>query len=192
MSDTAPAVTDARIDLFRDRLDGGVEHHVAQLHGDERIVATLRLEPVLAAPLRTLAQIGAPVLPDTEGAFVTLSAEGDAAGHAGLTLATLGALASRRRDADDAFWLAGCPDALVQAAIELGWRALPRAPGTPPSSGTPLVLLVDDVAHLEAIDSPLAAIPPRATPRPIAPSVLLEALGLPAPTAQVRRAGTGG
>ncbi|HMS79185.1 MAG TPA: hypothetical protein PKC20_06575, partial [Burkholderiaceae bacterium] len=60
MSEAAPTSADAlRIDVFRERLDAGVEHHVAQLHGDERIVATLRLEPVGTAPLRTLSRVGA-------------------------------------------------------------------------------------------------------------------------------------
>ncbi|MCZ8102635.1 MAG: hypothetical protein O9972_32670, partial [Burkholderiales bacterium] len=68
-----------RIDVFRDRRDAGVEHHVAQLHGDERIVATLRLEPVRSAPLRTMARIGVSVLPEAEGAYATLGAEADVA-----------------------------------------------------------------------------------------------------------------
>lgn len=184
MSDTASSSVSAvhapRIDLFRDRLDGGVEHHVAQLHGGERIVATLGLHPVRTAPLRTLSRIGAATLPDTEGAYATMSADADASGEAGLTLATLAALALRRREADDLFWLAACPAPLVPDAIALGWRPVPRSADETACADTPLVLLVDDLEHLEAVGSPLAAVPPRPRSPRIAPALLLDALGLPA------------
>jgi hypothetical protein len=81
--------------VFRDRLDAAVELHVAQLHSDERIVATLRLDPVRSAPLGTMARIGVSVLPQAEGAYATLVAEADATGRVGLVLATPGALAAR-------------------------------------------------------------------------------------------------
>jgi hypothetical protein len=177
MSETA--VPTPRIDLFRYRLEGGVEHYVAHSHGEERIVATLRLEPVRTAPLRTLARIGASVLPDADGAYVSMTADSDPTGLAGLALATAAALASRRQACDDAFWLAACPPALEPAALELGWRALPSARDEPAARGAPVVLLVDDVGHFEAIGSPLAAIPSRGSPPPIAPQTLLDALELP-------------
>lgn len=176
MSETA--VPTPRIDLFRYRLDGDVEHYVAQSNGEERIVATLRLEPVRTAPLRTLARIGASVLPDAAGAYVSMSADPDPTGRAGLELATLTALASRRHACDDTFWLAACPPALSQAAHALGWRALPHAADAPVPRGEPVVLLVDDVGHFEAIGSPLAVIPPRGTPSRTPPQRLLDALDL--------------
>jgi hypothetical protein len=178
-----------RIDVFRDRLEAGVEHHVAQIHGDERIVATLRLDPVRSAPLRTMARIGVSVLPEAEGAYATLVAEADAAGHAGLELATLAALAARRRDADDTFWLAACPAALVQRATALGWRLLPRAADAPAQQAVPAVLLLDDVEYFSLICSPLAAIPPRSTAPAVPPQVLRDAFGLPAPEGAAVRAG---
>jgi hypothetical protein len=184
-SDASPP----RIDVFRDRLDAGVEHHVAQLHGEERIVATLRLEPVRSAPLRTMARIGVSVLPEAEGAYATLVAEADAAGRAGLELATLAALAARRRDADDTFWLAACPAALAPVATALGWRLLPRAADAPAQQAAPAVLLLDDVAYFSLIGSPLAAIPPRSTPPAVQPQALRDAFGLPAPEGAAVRAG---
>jgi hypothetical protein len=144
---------------------------------------------VRTAPLRTLSRIGVSVLPEAEGAYATLAADVDDAGRAGLELATLAALAARRRDADDAFWLAACPAPLVQVATALGWRLLPRAADAPARQASPAVLLLDDVAWLSLIGSPLAAIPPRAQPPRIAPQALREAFGLTAPEGAAARAG---
>lgn len=190
MSEAAPTSADAlRIDVFRERLDAGVEHHVAQLHGDERIVATLRLEPVRTAPLRTLSRIGVAVLPEAEGAYATIAADPDEAGRAGFELVTLSALATRRPDSDDTFWLAACPAGLGPLATSLGWRLLARLADAPADAPQPAVLLLDDVAYFALIGSPLAAIPPRGAPPQVAPASLRDAFGLPAPEGAAARVG---
>ncbi len=172
-----------RLDCFRYLMDGGVEQHVAQLEGDERIVATLRLESVRTAPLAMLRRIGVTTLPDSDGAYVLCSADGDEAGLEGLAVLTAAALEARRRDADDGFWLGACPLALVDAALALGWRRLPAAVTAEThadADAVPLVLLADDTAHFARLGSPLAALegaPAEPTPRW---TELLEALGLPA------------
>ncbi len=194
MSETASPASQVhapRLDLFRDRLDGGVEHHVAQLHDAERIVASLRLEPVRTAPLRTLARIGASVLPQAEGAYASMAGDPDPAGRAGLVLATMAALANRRREADDAFWLAACPVALVPTAVGLGWRPLPNVNDPSVREAVPVVLVVDDAEHFAAIGSPLATVPSRGTPSPTPPRALLDALGVQTSAAGAARVGTG-
>jgi hypothetical protein len=170
-----------RLDCFRYLMDDGVEHHVAQLEGAERIVATLRLESVRTAPLAMLRRIGVTTLPDSDGAYVLCSADGDDAGLEGLALLTAAVLERRRREADDGFWLCACPLALVDAALALGWRRVPAASTAEADADTvPLVLLADDTAHFARLGSPLATLdgaPADPTPRW---AELLEALGLPA------------
>jgi hypothetical protein len=170
-----------RLDCFRYLMDDGVEHHVAQLEGAERIVATLRLESVRTAPLAMLRRIGVTTLPDADGAYVLCSADGDDAGLEGLALLTAAVLERRRREADDGFWLCACPLALVDAALALGWRRVPAASTAEADADTvPLVLLADDTAHFARLGSPLATLdgaPADPTPRW---AELLEALGLSA------------
>ncbi len=172
-----------RLDCFRYLMDDGVEHHVAQLEGDERIVATLRLESVRTAPLAMMRRIGVTTLPDADGAYVLCSADGDDAGLEGLALLTAAVLERRRREADDGFWLGACPLALVDAALALGWRRVPAASTAAAEADAdtvPLVLLADDTAHFARLGSPLATLdgaPAEPTPRW---AELLEALGLPA------------
>jgi len=177
-----------RLDCFRYLMDDGVEHHVAQLEGAERIVATLRLEPVRTAPLAMLRRIGVTTLPDADGAYVMCSADSDDAGLQGFALLTAAALERRRREADDGFWLAACPLALIDAALALGWRRVPAAVTTATrvdADTVPLVLLVDDTAHFARLGSPLATLdgaPADTTPRW---ADLLEAFGVPAAEAEV-------
>ncbi|MCZ8106266.1 MAG: hypothetical protein O9972_51345, partial [Burkholderiales bacterium] len=157
--------------------------------GDARRGAPLRRDRVLGAPGRPGARWGVWVRRGGEGAYATLVAEADVAGRAGLELATLAALATRRRDTDDTFWLAACSAALVPVATALGWRLLPRAAGAPAQQAAPAVLLLDDVAYFSLMGSRLAAIPPRSTPPAVPPQVLRDAFGLPAPEGAAVRAG---
>jgi hypothetical protein len=158
---TQPALpeTDAvtlPLDCFCYRVDPDVEQFVAQVADGERIVASLRLEPMISAPIRTLRSVGATTLPRTDGAYANLDAEDGGSGTAGLALVTAAAWTARRRDADEAFWLAGCPNALLGRALALGWRAIPAQHAIHDPDRTTLVLLLDDRAHFVAIGSPLA------------------------------------
>jgi hypothetical protein len=176
-----------RLDCFRYLMDDGVEHHVAQLEGAERIVATLRLEAARTAPLAMLRRIGVTTLPDADGAYVLYTADGDDLGLQGLALLTSAALERRRREANDSFWLSACPLALVDAALALGWRRVPAAVSAgarADADSVPLVLLADDTAHFARLGSPLAMLhgaPADATPRWAG---LLEAFGVPATEAE--------
>jgi len=153
----ATDAADPPLDCFRYRVDTDVEHFVAQIADGDRIVASLRLEPVISAPVRTLRSVGATTLPRTDGAYAGLAAEDGASGAAGLAAVTAAAWTARRQDADEAFWLAGCPNVLLSRALALGWRALPAQHAIADPTRTTLVLLLDDRAHFAAIGSPLAA-----------------------------------
>jgi hypothetical protein len=148
---------DPPIDCFRYRIDPDIDHFVAQIADGERIVASLRLEPMRSAPIHTLHRVGAITLPRTDGAYAHLDAEAGASGDAGLAMATAAAWLIRHEGADDAFWLTGCPNALVGRALALGWRAVPAQHSVAVPGRTTLVLLLDDRAHFTAIGSPLAA-----------------------------------
>ena len=191
----ADADLDSRcLDATRYRLDGGVEHHVAQLVGEERIVATLRIDPARAVPLRELKRLGARTLPDADGARVGLSADDDAAGRTGFALLVATALHARRAAEDDAWWLAACPPALVETALALGWERVPGADDA--GDGTvALALVLDDVERLAAIGSPLARVPARPATDAADPGARVhavrEALGLPPAEPAERRAARG-
>lgn len=186
-----PTAGGPRLEALRYLLEGGVEHHVAQIEGDERIVATLRIEPARTVPLRELQRLGAHTLPDADGARVGISADDDEIGHAGFVLLTAVALHARRAAADDAWWLAECPPALRDTALALGWVGIPAGPDAAPGT-LAMVMATDDIAHLEAIGSPLARLP-LAGPTDVARAeAVREAFGLPAspaPDARLSAAG---
>jgi uncharacterized protein (TIGR03382 family) len=144
------------LDCFCYRVDPDVVHFVAQVADGARIVASLRLEPMISAPIRTLHSVGATTLPRTDGACAIPEAEDGGSGTAGLAVVTAAAWTVRRRDADEAFWLAGCPNTLLARALALGWRAIPAQHAIHDPNRTTLVLLLDDRAHFVAIGSPLA------------------------------------
>ncbi|MFM1988951.1 MAG: hypothetical protein RJA99_1908 [Pseudomonadota bacterium] len=179
-----------RLEALRYLLDGGVEHHVAQIEGEERIVATLRIEPARSVPLRELQRLGARTLPDAEGARVGIAADDDEAGRAGFALLTTVALHARRTSTEDAWWLAECPAALQEVALALGWIAIPAGPDAAPGT-LALVLPTADVAHLEAIGSPLAELPAGGPPDASRIETVREAFGLPAPADTARRTAAG-
>lgn len=179
-----------RLEALRYLLDGGVEHHVAQIEGEERIVATLRIESARTVPLRELRRLGARTLPDAEGARVGIAADDDEAGRAGFALLTAVALHARRTTTDDAWWLADCPPALRELALALGWVPMPAGPDAAPDT-VALVLATDDVAHFEAIGSPLAALPAGSPPDASRAESVREAFGLPASAAATRRTAAG-
>jgi hypothetical protein len=168
------------LDCYRDVLDGGAEHYVAQLSGTERIVATLRIEPARGVPLSALRRAGVPAVPDDAGAVVRLAADVGDEGTAGLARVSGEALLARRLEADDGFWLTACPESLAPIAEALGWRFLsPAASGRPVSGATrPMVLLLDDVARFEQLGSPLAAAAREGVPSAARLELLLDALGL--------------
>jgi hypothetical protein len=163
----APDAAAPALDCFRYGMDRGIEHFVGPLADDGRIVATLRLEPVASAPLGMMRRVGAAALPSPDGAYATLASDPDALGVECLAMVTAAALSTRRGERNEAFWLAGMPDTLLAAAHAQGWRAV--APEQATASVTPMVLLLDDVVHLERIGSPLAeavtALRPRAAVR---------------------------
>jgi len=157
------------LDCFRYGMDRGVEHFVGQLADDGRIVATLRLEPVATAPLGMMRHVGAAALPSPDGAYATLASDPDALGTECLAMVTAAALSTRRGERSEAFWLAGVPDTMLEAARAQGWRAVAPAHPQATAGVTPMVLLLDDIVHLERIGSPLAeavmALRPRAAVR---------------------------
>jgi hypothetical protein len=180
----------ASVDCYRHRLDDGVEHYVAHLHDTERIVASLRIEPVRTAPVRRMREVGAPALPDDAGAYLHACADDDEAGAFALRLLMSAALAVRRRDAGDAFWLAGFEQPLDETARGLGWRDLHGAPRDA-RGRVPMVMLLDDAERLERIGSPLASAARAAGPDAARLAMLVDAFGLPAdaiPGAEARRA----
>jgi hypothetical protein len=158
---TAPA-----LDCFRYGMDRGVEHFVGQLADDGTIVATLRLEPVATAAIGTMRRIGAAALPSPDGAYASLAADPGALGAESLAMVTAAALSTRRGERSEAFWLAGVPDALREAAGVQGWRELTTVHPQAPAGVTPMVLLLDDIGHLERIGSPLADAVRALHPRP--------------------------
>ncbi|MEI7444873.1 MAG: hypothetical protein WCK28_08295 [Burkholderiales bacterium] len=183
-------VTGPRLEALRYTLDGGVEHHVAQLEGEERIVATLRIEPARSVPLRELQRLGVRTLPDAEGARVGIAADDDVAGRAGFVLLTAVALHTRRASPDDAWWIAECPAALRDTARALGWISIPAGPDAAPDTQA-ILLPTDDIAHLAAIGSPLAGLPFAEHADPARAEAVREAFGLPTAPAGARRAAAG-
>lgn len=184
-SDSAPD-DGLAFECFRYRVDGDAELFVAHLADSERMVASLRLEPVSTAPLSTLRRLGARVLPDPEGAYAYLAADPDAIGLAGLAAVTTAAFHARRCEAGDGFWLAACPDGLLPALVGQGWRPLPS--GDARSAGpTAVVLLFDDTERFARLGSPLARV--AAPARAARLGAFLEAFGLePDGLATARRA----
>jgi hypothetical protein len=166
---------DPVFECYRYRVDGDVELHVAHLADSERMVASLRLEPVATAPLRTLRHIGARVLPGADGAYVHLAADPDEVGAAGLAAVVASAMIARRHEADDAFWIAACPAALLHVVLAHGWRALSIGPADPART-SPVALLLDDRERFARLRSPLACATAQARPGRL--GTLLEAFGL--------------
>lgn len=152
------------LDCFRYTLGDGIEQFVAQTADAETIVASMRLQPVREAPLAMLRRLGVGEIPSTDGSWAQFSAQPDTVGRAALIELTVVACASRPRDPAEAFWLAACPDELLDTVLALGWRTL--ADEGAEAGRTPVVLLLDDTEHLRRIGSPLADVLEALEPRP--------------------------
>jgi hypothetical protein len=147
------------------RVDAGVELYVAQPYGTERLVASLRIEPVRTASRHSIERLGAAWLPDLDGALVLFSADDDPRGHAALVELLELACRHRGHEPDEAAWIGRCPRALLPGLLAQGWREWPDTGGEP-ADAVPVTLLLDDHPHLADLGSPLADALAGRAPRP--------------------------
>lgn len=148
---------DDPLELVLYRLDDDVDLYLSEAPASERMIASLRIEPMRVARLRTLERTGAAWLPDVDGALVHVAAESDARGTAALVELLCAACGDRAARLDEPAWLTRCPWTLVPLLRSLGWRDWPATEQAARGPDVPMVLVLDDVEQLRRIDSPLAA-----------------------------------
>lgn len=154
MDDTDRAPTLLEQALFR--LDDDVDLYLCESPAHERLVASLRIEPIRLARLKALVGTGAAWLPDVDGALVQLAADPDAAGEAALIDLLRAACEERAARLDEPAWLARCEPGLLPLLRTLGWRDWPSAPEHAADPALPMVLVLDDLEYLRRLRSPLA------------------------------------
>jgi len=154
MNDTerAPALLEQA--LFR--LDDDVDLYLSEAPESERLVASLRIEPMRLARLKALVDTGAAWLPDVDGALVHLAADADGEGEAALVDLLCTACEERSARLDEPAWLARCEPGLLPLLRTLGWRDWPSTPAHAADPALPMVLVLDDLEYLERLRSPLA------------------------------------
>lgn len=176
------------VDHVRYRLDDEVDLYLSEAGASERMIASLRIEPMRVARLRTLERTGAAWLPDVDGALVHVAADADRRGADALTELLCAACEDRGARLDEPAWLARCPWPLLPLLHALGWRDWPVARSASHGADVPIVLLLDDVAHLRRQGSPLAGALSARTPRIERAEALLAALADGSVTAAARPA----
>lgn len=150
------AADDDPLDHVLYRLDDDVDLYLSEAPVSERMIASLRIEPIRVARLRTLERTGAAWLPDVDGALVHVAADADARGEAALVELLCAACEDRAARLDEPAWLARCPWTLLPLLRSLGWRDWPASADAGRGADVPVVLVLDDLAHLRRLRSPLA------------------------------------